>query len=138
MRINRSEMLMEMAQTVAKRSTCLRLSVGAVIAKEGRVISTGYAGSPAGTPHCDDTNCFPDKPCYRTVHAEAGAITFAARHGVALEGTTLYCTHSPCLDCAKLIINAGIKQVVYNIAYRKTEGIELLSSAGVMVIQHGN
>lgn len=133
MRITRDAMLMKMATVVAERSSCLRLKVGAVIAKDGRVISTGYNGSPSGLPHCSPDNCGPDQPCTRTVHAEMGAITFAAKHGTAIGGSTLYCTWSPCIDCAKGIVNAGIIEVVYQNEYRKTDGIELLQAAGVEV-----
>lgn len=135
-RISRTNMLMLMAKVVAQRSTCLRLSVGAVVARDGRVVSTGYSGAPKGISHCDHSNCTPDSPCTRTVHAEAGAIAFAARYGVSLEGATLYCTHSPCQDCAKLIINTGIKEVIYETPYRKTEGVDLLRSAGVLVSEY--
>lgn len=132
MRITRDEMLMAIAQIAAKRSTCERAKVGAVIARSGRVISTGYAGAPSGVDHCiRDHNCFDDQPCTRTIHAEANAIAFAARHGVSSDGASLYCTLSPCIDCAKLIINSGIKEVFYGEAYRKTEGVDLLESVGI-------
>lgn len=134
-RISRDDMLMEIARIVAKRSTCRRLNVGAVIAREGRVVSTGYSGAPSGLPHCSPETCSLDHPCTRTIHAEMGAITFAAREGLRLMGCTLYCTHAPCLDCAKAIINTGIKRIVYETPYRKTEGIELLRSIGIIVEQ---
>ena len=133
MRPSRDLVLMEIAHVIAKRGTCLRANVGAVVAKKGRIVSTGYAGAPSNLPHCEDADCNVNLPCTRTVHAEAGAISFAAREGLAVEGCTLYCTHAPCLECAKLIINAGIVRVVYNIAYRKTDGLELLQSAGVII-----
>lgn len=131
MRISRDDMLMQIAQVVAKRGTCNRLQVGAVIALDGRIISTGYAGAPAGLPHCSPETCNVDNPCTRTVHAEAGAIAYAARSGIKVQGATLYCTHCPCIDCSKLIINSGILNVYYATPYRKTEGLELLISAGV-------
>lgn len=89
-----------------------------------------------GLPHCDESNCSPEHPCTRTVHAEAGAIAFAAKIGISTEGTTLYTTFSPCLDCAKLIINAGIIEVVYLKKYRKTEGIDLLHQTGIKVREY--
>lgn len=98
-------------------------------------MSSGYAGAPSGLPHCNPTTCNADQPCTRTVHAEAGAITYAARMGLPIEGTTLYCTHCPCLECSKLIINSGIVKVVYEIPYRKTEGLDLLLNSGIMVFQ---
>ena len=133
-RISRDEMLMRVAMLVALRGTCNRLQVGAVIAIDGRIISTGYVGAPAGMPHCSPETCNVSSPCTRTMHAEANAIAWAARKGLPTEGATLYATHSPCHDvCAKLIINAGIKRVVYGTEYRKTEGIELLRSVGIVV-----
>lgn len=135
MRITRDEMLMEIARIVARRSTCNRAQVGAVVAQDGRIVSTGYAGAPSGLPHCDPHICNAENPCTRTVHAEAGAISYAARSGIRLEGATLYCTHCPCIDCAKLIINTGIKRVIYDQAYRKTEGLELLRTVGIVVEQ---
>lgn len=132
-RISRDQMLMEMAITASKRSTCSRKHVGAIIARDGRVISIGYAGAPSGMPHCMDHGCLQgaDGGCIRTQHAEANAIAFAARKGIATERATLYTTVSPCLVCAKLIINAGIEQVWYLERYRKTEGINLLSEAEI-------
>ena len=117
----------------ATRSTCQRLQVGAVLAKGGRTISTGYNGAPSGLPHCNENNCKSQPQCKRTIHAEMNAILFAARYGISTEGTELYTTHSPCIDCAKAIINAGIKKVYYLKEYRSQEGIELLKLAGVRV-----
>lgn len=117
----------------ATRSTCQRLQVGAVLAKGGRTISTGYNGAPSGLPHCNEDNCKSQTQCKRTVHAEMNAILFAARYGISTEGTELYTTHSPCIDCAKAIINAGIKRVYYLEEYRSQDGIELLELAGVEV-----
>lgn len=133
MRITRDQMLMAIAFVVAMRSTCQRLSVGAVVAKRGRILSTGYAGAPSKLPHCGPPVCNPQAPCTRTVHAEAGAISWAARNGISTEGASLYVTHSPCVECAKLIINSGIERVVYGKEYRLLEGVELLRSAGVLV-----
>lgn len=133
-RISRDELLGNIAKLVAKRSTCQRASVGAVLARDGRIISMGYNGAPAGVRHCehsaDDT-----EPCLRTVHAEANAIAFAAKNGVETDGAELYCTHSPCNDCAKLIINAGIARVVYWERYRDPAPINLLHTVGVVVEQ---
>jgi dCMP deaminase len=132
-RISRDQMLMEMALTASKRSTCNRKHVGAIIAIEGRPVSVGYAGAPAGLPHCLEHGCLagPDGGCIRTMHAEANAIAFAARKGIATERATLYTTVSPCLACAKLIINAGIIDVWYLELYRKQEGLDLLSEKGI-------
>lgn len=126
-------MLMEMAIIASKRSTCSRKHVGAIIAIEGRPISVGYAGAPAGLPHCLDHGCLagPDGGCIRTQHAEANAIAFAARKGISTEKAELYTTVSPCLACAKLIINAGIERVWYLEQYRKVEGVALLSKLAI-------
>ncbi len=134
-RITRDEMLMQVAFVVSRRSTCNRLQVGSVIAQNGRIVSTGYAGSPSGMPHCSPETCNPHNPCTQTVHAEAGAITYAARSGIRLEGSTLYCTHAPCAGCSRLIINCGIIKVLYQVPYRLTEGLELLTLAGISVDQ---
>lgn len=129
---------MEMAVSASKRSTCRRKQVGALIAIDGRPLSVGYAGAPSGMPHCLEHGCLigPEGGCIRTVHAEANAIAFAARKGLATENATLYATVSPCPACAKLIINAGIMQVRYLEEYRLVEGIEILKSAGIRVEQH--
>ena len=104
-RPTRDETTMYVAQAIAERGTCCRLRVGAVICRDGRILATGYNGAPAGMPHCEHEKG-DDTPCEVTVHAEANAIAFAARHGVRTEGAELHTTHSPCLTCAKLIINA--------------------------------
>lgn len=130
-RFSRDELLGNIAQLVAKRSTCLRGSVGAVLAFDGRIVSMGYNGAPAGMPHCDETNCEQPGGCKRTVHAEANTIAFAAKSGIATQGATMYCTHSPCNDCAKLIINAGIVRVMYWEEYRDPHPLLLLEQAGV-------
>lgn len=130
-RISRDELLGNIAKLVAKRSTCQRASVGAVLARDGRIISMGYNGAPAGLPHCDHPA--DGEPCTRTVHAEANAIAFAAKNGVSTDGTTMYCTYSPCIDCAKLMINAGVARVVFWELYRDDTPLLLLEDAGVQV-----
>jgi dCMP deaminase len=129
---------MEMAISASKRSTCTRKNVGAIIARDGRPISVGYAGAPEGLPHCLDQGCIPgpDGGCIRTTHAEANAISFAARKGIATQGATLYCTVSPCPNCAKLIINAGITSVQYLEKYRILDGLLLLEQVHIPAIQH--
>ncbi|WP_455363559.1 deoxycytidylate deaminase [[Eubacterium] cellulosolvens] len=136
-RLSRDEVLVKHAALVAERSTCLRSQVGAVIAREGRIISTGYNGTPSGMPHCTPTDCGPDHPCTKTVHAEANAIAFAARYGIKVEGSTLYTQISPCNDCAKLIINSGIRRVVFQDYYRDGQPLVLLADAGVNWEWHG-
>lgn len=130
----REDVLIQQAAQVSRLGTCNRLRVGAVIARGQRVLSSGYNGAPAHMPHCDHG---PDESgCRATVHAEANAIVWAARQGVQTDGSILYVTHTPCLECAKLIINAGIWRVVFLDDYRLTEGKELLNAAGIVVHQH--
>ncbi len=131
MRLSRDEYFIAAAQLAAKRSTCLRLQVGAILVREGRIISTGYNGAPSGLDHCDPSCCGPDHPCNRTVHAEANCIYFAAKHGIATEGAWMYCTDSPCKTCAEAIINAGIRHVVYLREYRDRGPLNLLEACCV-------
>lgn len=129
-------MLIRIAQIVAERATCGRKSVGAVIAREGRILSTGYNGPAAGMPHCSSDTCTFTQPCVRSIHAEANAIAFAAKNGVSLEGSTLYLTLSPCVSCAQLIANSGIERVVFEHRYRDTAGfLWLIKNSKVAVFQ---
>lgn len=133
MRIARDLALMSIAKVWQKRSTCLRLQVGAIIAIDGRPVVSGYNGAPAGMVHCYSAICGPDKPCTRTIHAEANCVAFAAKHGISIHGGTLYTTDSPCIECAKLLINGGILNVIYEREYRDRKPIDLLVEAGVTV-----
>lgn len=135
LRPTRDQMLMQIAEVVSARGTCTRLQVGAVIARDGRVISTGYVGAAPGAEHCLDAGELrgPDGGCLRTIHAEANAIAFAARAGAETNGASLYCTHSPCFACAKLLVSAGIRHVVYGIEYRDVGPIEFLRGLDVSV-----
>ena len=134
-RLSSDAMLMQTARLAAARGTCNRAQVGAVIARDTRVITTGRVGSLPGQPHCIDVGCKigPEGGCVRTQHAEANAIGFAAKHGIALAGAELFVTLAPCLPCAKLIASAGIVVVKYDVEYRKTDGIEFLVEAGIRV-----
>lgn len=136
-RLTRDQMLMAIASVVAMRSTCGRKQVGAVISCEGRVISTGYAGPPSKSEHCSELclQASQSSGCQRTIHAEANAIAYAARHGIATAGAELHCTLSPCINCAKLIINSGIKKVTYLESYRILEGVNLLNSLEITCTQ---
>lgn len=131
-RPSRDDVLMGTARQFARRSTCNRLNVGAVIARDGRVLVTGYNGAPAGMPHCDHHTEEGDG-CQIAGHAEENAIAFAAKHGVSIDWAELFTTHAPCFRCARLIINAGIQRVVFDIPYRLTDGLDLLSAAGIKV-----
>lgn len=131
------EYFMAQAKLLASRSTCLRLKVGCVITREKRIIATGYNGSVSGEVHCSEAGCkIEDGHCIRTVHAEANALTQCARFGVATEGAILYVTHFPCLNCVKLIIQAGIKHIYYATEYRiHPYALELLKLKGIGLTQ---
>lgn len=123
---------LRMAKIWAENSYCVRRKVGALIVKDKMIISDGYNGTPAGFENiCEDENNV-TKPY--VLHAEANAITKIARSGNNSEGATLYVTDAPCIECSKLIIQAGIKKVFYARQYRLTDGIELLERAGIEVI----
>ena len=125
---------MQMAEVVADAGTCSRLKVGALLVYARRIISTGYNGAPSGMPHCVHDGRVPQEgTCEISVHAEANAVAFAARYGIATEGSTMYVTDSPCLNCARLIINAGVKEVIYGREYRDARGVGELALAGVEV-----
>lgn len=125
------ERYLEMAAVWAKNSYCKRRQVGALLVKDRMIISDGYNGTPSGFENvCEDENGV-TKPY--VLHAEANAISKVAKSGNSAEGATLYITASPCLECAKLIIQAGIRRVVYSDEYRLTDGVDLLRRAGVEV-----
>ena len=127
------ERYLEMARVWAKNSYCKRRQVGALIVKDRMIISDGYNGTPSGFENiCEDENGV-TKPY--VLHAEANAISKVAKSGNSSQGATLYITDSPCMECAKLIIQAGIKRVVYADEYRLTDGIDLLRRAGVECIK---
>ena len=126
--------LMEFAKVASRRSTCSRKFVGAVIARDKFVVSTGYNGSIAGLPHCDEVgHLMEDGHCVRTVHAEANAIVQAARHGKAVEGATIYVTASPCWPCFRLIANAGIRRIVFLEFYRDERIFEAAKALGIQL-----
>jgi len=127
------QMLMEVAHVVAKRSTCSRLHVGAVLAWDGRILSTGYNGAPRGEEHC--TEHLDGEPCAVSMHAEANAIAQAASFGVRVAGSSMYLTHAPCLYCAGLMLNARIRDVWFQKEYRSQQGIDRLKAAGVEIHQ---
>ncbi len=135
---------MDIALLVAKRSTCLRRSVGAVIVKDRQVLSTGYNGAPAGIRHCSVTGCLREKLAVpsgerhelcRGIHAEQNAIIQAAFHGVTIKDAWLFCTNQPCSICAKMIINAGLKKIYYLSGYADDMSIEMFEEAGIEIIK---
>lgn len=123
---------LRMSRIWAENSYCQRRKVGAILVKDGMIISDGFNGTPAGFENvCEDTDGT-TKPC--VLHAEANAITKVARSNNSSEGATLYVTASPCMECSKLIVQSGIRRVVYNEEYRLSDGIDLLRRAGVEVV----
>lgn len=143
------EYFMDITRMVGTRGTCDRGRSGCVIAKNKRIISTGYVGSPIGLPHCDDIghemhtvtqeDGTESRHCIRTSHAEQNAICQAARFGIALDGATLYCKMTPCYICAKMIINAGITRVVAEMDYKKGErSKEIFKDAGIEFLLFNN
>jgi dCMP deaminase len=138
------EYFLELARLIAKRSTCLRRNVGAVLVKEERIIATGYNGAPRGLRHCLDMGCLreeqgiPSGQRYelcRGVHAEQNAIINAAYYGVSTRDAVLYCTNQPCIICARMIINAGIIKVVHLGNFQDTLSLQFMQEAGIEVIE---
>lgn len=126
------EYFMEIAHTVAKRSTCDRKKVGAVIVRDKTILSTGYNGSIRGEPHCDDEgHMMEDGHCVRTVHAEANAIGQAAKMGVGIDEAVMYVTASPCWPCFKLIANSGISRIVFGEFYRDEQIFKIAERLGM-------
>jgi len=133
---------MSIARLVATRSTCLRRAVGAVLVKDKRILATGYNGAPTGIRHCIETGCLRErlgvKPgerheLCRGLHAEQNVIIQAAYYGVMTQGTTLYSTHKPCIICSKMLINAGVKKIVYLEGYPDALADEMLAEANIEV-----
>ena len=128
---------MDIAQVAAKRATCDRKHVGAVIARDKTILSSGYNGSIPGLAHCDDVgHLMEDGHCVRTVHAEANAITQAARNGVMISGSDIYVTASPCFGCFKLIASVGIKRIVFGEFYRDERIFELSGKLGITLVHY--
>ncbi len=147
-RLSWDEYFMEMAELAAKRSTCLRRQVGAVIVKDKHVVSTGYNGAPKGVPHCEEKGgCLRQKlnvpsgerhELCRALHAEQNAIVQAATLAQSVEGGIMYVTHQPCMICAKMIINAGISKIIVKEGYPDEFAEEILREAGLKVVMHRN
>ena len=136
-RITWDQFFMAQCHLLALRSTCTRLAVGAIIARDNRIIAGGYNGSISGGDHCIDHGCYVvDNHCVRTIHAEMNALLQCTKYGIPAAGSTLYVTHFPCLQCAKAIIQAGVKHVFYATDYRNNEyALKLFAQSGVSV-QH--
>jgi dCMP deaminase len=136
---------MEITELVSKRSTCLRRKVGAVIVQDKRILTTGYNGAPRGLPHCLEMGCLREEKevasgerqeLCRGLHAEQNAIVQAALYGISIKRSILYCTTQPCVTCAKMIINAGIKRIIYQEKYPDELARKLFKEAGVIEIYY--
>jgi len=135
---------MEISCLVAKRSTCMRRKVGAIVVKDRRILATGYNGAPSNVRHCSEVGCLREQlgvpsgerhELCRGIHAEQNAIIQAAYHGVSINKATLFCTNLPCSICAKMIINAGIERIVYQSGYADPLSAEMLTEADVELIK---
>jgi dCMP deaminase len=134
------EYFMDITHLVAKRSTCLRRQVGAILVRDKKILATGYNGAPSGLNHCLDIGCLREQlgipsgerhELCRGLHAEQNAIIQAAYHGVGIRGATLYCTNHPCIICSKMIINAGIQKIVFEEGYADTLAKRMLKESKV-------
>ena len=139
------EYFMEITELVSRRSTCLRRKVGAVIVKDKRILTTGYNGAPKGLLHCLEIGCLREinkvssgerQELCRGLHAEQNAIVQAALHGLSIKDSVLYCTTQPCVTCAKMIINSGIKMIIYKEKYPDELARKMLKEAGVVEIHY--
>lgn len=145
MRPEWDEYFIEMTNLVKKRSTCMRRQVGCVIVKDHHILATGYNGVPSGITHCEITGCLREQlkvpsgerhEICRGLHAEQNAIIQAAYHGISINGSTLYCNTKPCSICAKMICNAGIVKVIYEVGYNDPLADEMLYEKKVQLIQY--
>jgi dCMP deaminase len=142
-RLSWDDYFMEITRLVSKRSTCLRRHVGAVIVRDRRILATGYNGAPKGLAHCTETGCLREKmgvpsgrmqELCRGLHAEQNAIIQAALSGVSIENSQIYTVTQPCVVCAKMIINAGIKRIVFDEAYPDPLSEELIKEAKIELV----
>lgn len=145
MRPTWDQYFMQITKLVATRSTCMRRQVGALLVKDKNILATGYNGVPSGIRHCEEVGCLREKlkvpsgerhELCRGLHAEQNAIIQAARHGINIEGSTLYCTDSPCIICSKMLINAGVQMVIYARGYPDDLSREMLDEAGIESLQY--
>jgi len=134
---------LRIAEQVAERSTCLRRRVGALLVKDKRILATGYNGAPIGLKHCSDVGCLREDreiasgtqhELCRGLHAEQNAIIQAALHGIKIDGATIYTTHEPCVLCAKMLVNSGVKEIFYRDSYPDQLAQNILSEAKIKVV----
>lgn len=139
-RPNWDEYFIQIAHLVSQRSTCLRRQVGAIIVKDKRILSTGYNGAPSGLKHCREAGCLREQQnvpsgqrheLCRGLHGEQNAIIQAALYGVSIKESTLYSTHLPCSLCAKMLVNAGIKEIIYSDGYADELSLQILNEANI-------
>ena len=135
---------MTIAGQVSGRSTCLRRHTGAVLVKDRRILATGYNGTPKGLAHCEQVGCLREQrriasgthhELCRGIHAEQNAVIQAAVYGTAIEGATIYSTHQPCVLCAKILINAGVREIFFRDPYPDPLAEELLAEAGITPVR---
>ena len=140
------EYFMTIVRDVATRSTCRRRKVGAILVKDKRIIATGYNGGPTGLAHCLEIGCLREQlgipsgqqhELCRGVHAEQNAIIQAARYGVHTDGSVLYCTTQPCVQCTKMLLNAGVTEIVFSEGYPDGLALQLLEESGITVRKLG-
>lgn len=136
------EYFLEIADLISKRSTCLRRKVGALIVRDKRILATGYNGAPRNLPHCSEIGCLREKmkipsgerhELCRGLHGEQNSLLQASLHGVSVKDGVLYCTNQPCIICAKMLINAGIKEIVIAAGYPDRMSMELFDEAGIVI-----
>jgi len=141
------EYFMEMAHLVAKRSTCLRRKVGAILVKDKHILSTGYNGAPKGLKHCSEVGCLRKElgipsgerhEICRGLHAEQNAIIQAAVFGISIKNSVLYCTNTPCVVCAKMLINAGVDEIVYSGEYPDDLAKKIISESKIKIRNFDN
>jgi dCMP deaminase len=139
------EYFMDITFLVAKRSTCRRRQVGAIVVKDKRILSTGYNGAPMGLAHCLDIGCLREKnnipsgerhELCRGLHAEQNAIIQAAYHGISIKGSVLFCTNHPCIICLKMLINAGIKKIIYKEGYADKLSVDMSIESGIELVEY--
>jgi len=139
------EYFLKITADVSERATCVKRKVGAIIVKDNRILSTGYNGTPKGFKHCEELGCLRKEmgvpsghrhELCRGLHAEQNAIIQAAVHGVKIEGGTLYCNYQPCVICAKMMINAGLKKLVYTGGYPDELAKQMLDESKIQIVHH--
>jgi len=144
-RPNWDEYFIKITQNVAERATCVKRKVGAIIVKDNRILSTGYNGAPKGFKHCEEVGCLRKQmnlpsgerhELCRGLHAEQNAIVQAAVYGTKIEGASMYCNYQPCVICAKMMINAGIKNLVYAGGYPDELAEKMLKESKIKVVKY--